>query len=130
MFIYLLSLFCFYTVTSLQRKKDKRDNVPIIYMVTPTHSCLTQKADLTRLCHTLMHVTNLHWIVVEDSVEKTSLVTCFLARFVIVNKCQIITVYHERFEAEKFHGFHAFIHVSKTFLYESSRWRCSSMDLR
>ena len=72
-------------MTSLQKKKDKRDNnVPIIYMITPTHSCLTQKADLTRLCHTLMHVSTLHWIVVEDSVEKTSLVTRFLARFVIV----------------------------------------------
>lgn len=69
-----------HNVTSLQRQKDIRDNFPIIYMITPTHSCLTQKADLTRLCHTLMHVTNLHWIVVEDSVEKTSLVTRFLAR--------------------------------------------------
>ena len=52
-------------------------------MITPTHSCHTQKADLTRLCHTLMHVNNLHWIVVEDSSEKTSLVTRFLARYVM-----------------------------------------------
>ena len=81
---YYKLLLLFHTVTSLQRQKDIRDNVPVIYMITPTHSCLTQKADLTRLCHTLMHVTNLHWIVVEDSVEKTSLVTRFLARFVIV----------------------------------------------
>ena len=28
-----------------------------------SHSHHTQKADLTRLCHTLMHVDNLHWIV-------------------------------------------------------------------
>ena len=52
-------------------------------MITPTHSRLTQKADLTRLCHTLMHVDNLHWIVVEDSYEKTSLVTRFLARLLV-----------------------------------------------
>ena len=37
------------------------------------------------------------------------------------------TVYHESFEAEKFHGFHM---VCETFLYESSRWPCSNMDLR
>ena len=37
---------------------------------------------------------------------------------------------HESFEAEKFHGFHAFMHFHKTFLYESSRWCCLSMDLR
>ena len=52
-------------------------------MITPTYSRHTQKADLTRLCHTLMHIDNLHWIVVEDSYEKTSLVTRFLARFVM-----------------------------------------------
>ena len=71
-----------YVVSSLQSKKDKKD-IPVIYMITPTHSRHTQKADLTRLCHTLMHVDNLHWIVVEDSYEKTSLVTRFLARLLL-----------------------------------------------
>ena len=70
-----------YVVSKLQSKKDKKD-IPFIYMITPTYSRHTQKADLTRLCHTLMHIDNLHWIVVEDSYEKTSLVTHFLARFV------------------------------------------------
>ena len=47
-------------------------------------------------------------------------------------KCSSIwhTVYHESFEAEQFHGFHVFSHVCEIFLYETSRWRCSSMDLR
>ena len=43
-------------------------------MITPTYARWTQKADLTRLCQTLMHVPSLHWIVVEDSEEKTDLV--------------------------------------------------------
>ena len=43
-------------------------------MITPTYARWTQKADLTRLCQTLMHVPSLHWIVVEDSEGKTDLV--------------------------------------------------------
>ena len=38
-----------------------------------------------------------------------------------------ITVYHESFEAEKFHGFRRFCMSVKL---ESLRWRCSNMDLR
>ena len=53
-------------------------NLPTIFMITPTYARWTQKADLTRLCQTLMHVQNLHWIVVEDSEHKTALVTNFL----------------------------------------------------
>ena len=78
----IVILLLFYVVSSLQSRKVKKD-IPVIYMITPTHSRHTQKADLTRLCHTLMHVDNLHWIVVEDSYEKTSLVTRFLARLLI-----------------------------------------------
>ena len=53
-------------------------DLPTIYAITPTYSRLTQKADLTRIAQTLLHVPNLHWIVVEDSEEKTSLVERFL----------------------------------------------------
>ena len=59
---------------------QKRGNLTTIYMVTPTYARWTQKADLTRLCQTLMHIPKLHWIVVEDSEQKTRLVTRFLAR--------------------------------------------------
>eukprot|EP00118_Oscarella_pearsei_P004367 m.18576 g.18576 ORF g.18576 m.18576 type:complete len:326 (+) comp27682_c0_seq1:46-1023(+) len=52
---------------------------PIVYAVTPTYARLTQKADLTRLAQTFLHVRNFHWILVEDSPVKTSLVTRFLA---------------------------------------------------
>ena len=60
-------------------------NLTTIYMITPTYARWTQKADLTRLCQTLMHVPKLHWIVVEDSEQKTRLVTRFLSRCRVEN---------------------------------------------
>lgn len=56
---------------------------PIIFAITPTYSRWTQKADLTRLCQTLMHVNNLMWIVIEDSIDKTPLVTNLLSRCIV-----------------------------------------------
>ena len=50
-------------------------------MITPTYTRLTQKADMTRLCYTLMHVSNLHWIVIEDSTKETPLVTGILTKY-------------------------------------------------
>lgn len=50
---------------------------------TLTHTCLSrlvQKAELTRISQTFLHVPQLHWIVVEDSPHKTPLVTDFLAK--------------------------------------------------
>lgn len=44
-----------------------RKNMPTIYFITPTYYRPTQKADLIRLSQTLAHIPNLHWIVVEDS---------------------------------------------------------------
>ena len=55
-------------------------SLPFIYGITPTYKRLTQKADLTRLCQTVLHVPNFHWIIVEDSKWKTSLVERFLTR--------------------------------------------------
>lgn len=53
-------------------------NVPIIHIITPTYSRPVQKAELTRLANTLLHVVNLHWIVVEDSQRRTTLVSSLL----------------------------------------------------
>lgn len=53
-------------------------NKPIIYAITPTFSRPVQKAELTRLAQTFLHIPNFHWIVVEDSISKTKLVTRFL----------------------------------------------------
>ncbi|KAH9513766.1 Galactosylgalactosylxylosylprotein 3-beta-glucuronosyltransferase 1 [Bulinus truncatus] len=55
-------------------------SLPVIYLITPTYSRLEQKAELTRLSHTLLHVPNIHWIVIEDSFKKTTLVQNFLSK--------------------------------------------------
>ena len=52
--------------------------IPWIFAITPTYARFTQKADLVRLSHTLMHVTNLHWILVEDHTFRTDLVSRLL----------------------------------------------------
>uniref|UniRef100_A0A8C6U0X0 Galactosylgalactosylxylosylprotein 3-beta-glucuronosyltransferase n=1 Tax=Neogobius melanostomus TaxID=47308 RepID=A0A8C6U0X0_9GOBI len=44
----------------------------------PTYSRPVQKAELTRLANTLLHVSNLHWILVEDAPKRTKLVSHFL----------------------------------------------------
>jgi len=49
-----------------------------IYIITPTHSRPHQKAELTRLSHTFRLVSDVLWIVVEDSEQKTELVRNFL----------------------------------------------------
>lgn len=54
------------------------DNRPVIYAITPTFARPVQKAELTRLAQTFLHVPNFHWILVEDAPQKTSLVTRFL----------------------------------------------------
>lgn len=51
---------------------------PMIYAITPTFARPVQKAELTRLAQTFLHVSNFHWIVVEDAPQKTALVTRFL----------------------------------------------------
>ncbi|CAJ0961602.1 unnamed protein product [Ranitomeya imitator] len=56
------------------------ENMPVIYVVTPTHTRPHQRAELTRLSQTLLLVPALHWIVVEDSAQRTSLVSDLLAQ--------------------------------------------------
>ncbi|XP_053311453.1 galactosylgalactosylxylosylprotein 3-beta-glucuronosyltransferase 1-like [Spea bombifrons] len=55
-------------------------DVPTIYVITPTYSRPVQKAELIRLANTFLHVVNLHWIVVEDSHRKTKLVANLLEK--------------------------------------------------
>ena len=75
----------------IDRIKDQaKSNLPVIYMITPTYARWTQKADLTRLCQTLMHVRRLHWIVVEDSDTKSRLVTHLLSGN---NTCKVVNTH-------------------------------------
>ncbi|XP_076828327.1 galactosylgalactosylxylosylprotein 3-beta-glucuronosyltransferase 3 [Brachyhypopomus gauderio] len=59
--------------------KASKKTLPTIYVITPTYARLVQKAELTRLTQTLLHVPQLHWILVEDAPGQTSLVRDFLA---------------------------------------------------
>ncbi|XP_072370148.1 galactosylgalactosylxylosylprotein 3-beta-glucuronosyltransferase 1-like isoform X2 [Scyliorhinus torazame] len=55
-------------------------SLPTIYVITPTYTRPVQKAELTRLANTFLHVRNLHWIVVEDSPRRTGLVALLLEK--------------------------------------------------
>lgn len=60
----------------LEAQKD----LPTIFAITPTYARITQKVDLTSLCQTVMHIPNFVWIIIEDSEERTPLVTKLLQR--------------------------------------------------
>ncbi|KAJ8719699.1 hypothetical protein PYW08_011874 [Mythimna loreyi] len=74
----LLFLFNTRPVFQCQFNAEVSSYLPVIYGITPTYMRLAQKADLTRLSQTLMHVKNFHWVVIEDSIEKTKLVANLL----------------------------------------------------
>ena len=59
---------------------NQPETIPTIYAITPTFARPVQKAELTRVSQTFLHVRNFHWIVIEDAKNKTPLVTNFLAR--------------------------------------------------
>lgn len=69
---------CLHILTEVKSSFSAYNNLPLIYVITPTYARPVQKAELTRLSHTLLLVPNIHWIVVEDSENKTELVTKFL----------------------------------------------------
>ena len=54
------------------------EELPTIYAITPTHTRPVQKAELTRLSQTFLHVRKFHWIVIEDANATTPLVANFL----------------------------------------------------
>ncbi|WAR19758.1 B3GA3-like protein [Mya arenaria] len=79
------SLFCNIFVPNEYTKEREcqtlhvKKDIPRIYIVTPTHTRLTQKADLTRLSYTLRLVPNIRWIVVEDADQPSDIVKNLLA---------------------------------------------------
>ncbi|XP_069476289.1 galactosylgalactosylxylosylprotein 3-beta-glucuronosyltransferase 1-like [Ambystoma mexicanum] len=66
--------------SALQIRQAEATRLPTIFTITPTYTRLEQKAELTRMASTLLHIQALHWIVVEDSVNKTALVSSFLVK--------------------------------------------------
>lgn len=82
--IFLLLLRYNHATINQQHRHQKnicRNNdvqLPTIYAITPTYSRFVQKAELVRLSHTFLLVPNIHWIIVEDSDHKTSLVSTFI----------------------------------------------------
>ncbi|XP_069694044.1 galactosylgalactosylxylosylprotein 3-beta-glucuronosyltransferase P-like isoform X2 [Periplaneta americana] len=54
--------------------------LPRLYIITPTYRRPEQIPELTRMAQTLMHVPNLHWLVIEDADNKTQLVSDLLQR--------------------------------------------------
>ncbi|XP_061565440.1 galactosylgalactosylxylosylprotein 3-beta-glucuronosyltransferase 3 [Cololabis saira] len=66
--------------TKKSKKEPSKSSQPTVFVITPTYARLVQKAELTRLSQTFLHVPHLHWIVVEDSPRKTTLVTNLLMK--------------------------------------------------
>ena len=59
---------------------DSDVELPTIFVLTATLPRLDQKAELNRLCNTLLLVPKVHWIIVEDAKNKTDLTTRFLQK--------------------------------------------------
>ncbi|XP_071524737.1 galactosylgalactosylxylosylprotein 3-beta-glucuronosyltransferase S-like [Panulirus ornatus] len=71
----------YHTLTLHQNEQNQKTiTLPPLYVITPTYRRNTQLADMTRLSQTLMHVPNLHWIVVEDAEKKSDVVRELLER--------------------------------------------------
>lgn len=62
-------------------RKFEESEEPIIYFITPTYPRREQVAELTRLAQTLMHVSNLFWIVADDNHICNPMVMQLLPRF-------------------------------------------------
>ena len=79
-----------------------RTELPMIYVITPTYARSTQKADLTRLVNTLLHVSRLHWVLVEDAAEKSTLVARLLqfSRLAYTHLSVVTPVEYQRNESD------------------------------
>jgi len=67
-----------FAIQNILKYQHTYDSLPFIFLVTPTYARCTQLADLTRLRNTLLHVPKLIWIVIEDSANKTNVISKFL----------------------------------------------------
>lgn len=70
----------FFKNRDLEQRDSFVERENTIYVITPTYARPQQKAELTRFANTILHVKNLHWIVVEDASERGKMVISFLQR--------------------------------------------------
>ena len=63
-----------------RNKFERERDLPTIFAITPTYARTTQKVDLTSLCQTVKLIPQFVWIIIEDSENKTPLVTKLLER--------------------------------------------------
>ena len=72
-----------YPFLSRSASHSSSSSLPTIFVITATHTCTTQKVDLTSLCQTLSLVPKLIWIVIEDSERRTKHVSDLLSRCMV-----------------------------------------------
>ncbi|XP_076315061.1 galactosylgalactosylxylosylprotein 3-beta-glucuronosyltransferase S-like [Tachypleus tridentatus] len=61
--------------------RDNRNiELPTIYIITATYARANQILEITRLAQSLMHVPNIHWLVVEDWFDKNPMVEKILKK--------------------------------------------------
>ncbi|XP_013786785.1 galactosylgalactosylxylosylprotein 3-beta-glucuronosyltransferase S-like [Limulus polyphemus] len=81
-------MFMFFLIFSIERHRNQfglnRSNQDIelttIYIITPTYARANQIPEITRLAQTLMHVPNIHWLVVEDWSDKNPMIETILKK--------------------------------------------------
>ena len=67
--------------------KNGDPTMKTIFVITPTYHRVTQKIDLNSMCHTLMLVPKVVWIIIEDSKKPTDVVSK------LIQRCKVKTVH-------------------------------------
>ncbi|XP_013793862.1 galactosylgalactosylxylosylprotein 3-beta-glucuronosyltransferase S-like, partial [Limulus polyphemus] len=64
----------------VHNRENQNIELPTIYIITATYARANQIPEITRLAQTLMHVPNIHWLVVEDWSDKNPMVEKILVK--------------------------------------------------
>lgn len=77
---YILTLFLLIIIIQVYKWGTSESVLPTIIIITPTHPRPERLADMTRFSQTLMHIKELHWIVIEDGNQTVDSVKRLLVR--------------------------------------------------